>query len=1069
MGCDIPFRKFNCNSLEDFLRSEPSLDCRPGPQGMIIDARLTEKSAHIARMISAQKDNSAKRSKRKAFVRYGRRPARHDFQHNPGYSGHYANRYNAGPPRFFMPPGMRPMHPGMYPMPPRPHDRSPLLVNQNSNRGPPQNKRVETAQGSRQPIKTVTDLRENIKPRTQPDDRELNLEPSRISKEQVPHSSKTNRSMLLNQQGSNISPTQLKTESLKAFDPENSVWAFSSDSGGEDNLKGAQPKKIYERTGDPIEDLKIFLKINHHPAPDIKILKRQIKFRKPQFFDCKIVAGGKTFSNYPKDFTNEAQVTKYTCAKALDELIPLLQSAAPTASLLVSDDNDVLQRVPPMIEQHSNGIWNEQLERLYADKYKEMLPINWLKIIENSPVISVQQASKTLHLLTYCKPGDFLQKGKLSDVQKNRMDLHMHSTVSIAANHMTLDDNAVISVETLCVESAGEIWCRQSGTKEASDFDQMSIALTRTYLNARSHSMAQRPERIIVGGHYAVLHNDLACRVQVLELTLPAEDQALCFYVDYGDAQQIRTSEIFTLDAEFANIQAQAFSCRLQGLEELYDYSTESDILAEFVGNAYYMQKAPKTDNEVSEADEVMGVYFYDVETNVQLNEDLENRLIVESAVPYLSDTAITDVVVMDVQDTGDIFVQLRPNRPGFNKLMELQGKFNEAITNNESWVKAMPVVNKETCGDDKIFIAKSTKDNRYYRATVNDWEPSGRFLQILFIDFGYTEIIKPSDAVFYDVNQFSEMLQDFEGQALRIRLDIDEIPDHFAKLLTEIVGDRCVLAKLVHVDENDIPIVKLFKRVLPDNILASINETIVLNHEKRPEKPTTRELLRTQSKNSPSSGELKTPDIPVIGSFFDVNVPNAVSPWNFFIQPWQSNLKLEKLMESLQQRYNKDAQYSPLSMDDIIPGKVYAARHPESEVWHRTSVTKVINPQSISAYYVDYGYYFNLHSNQLMPLDIEFLELPYQAVKAKLTGVKPKNNKWTMGDCELFRKLVTGKQFVSVIEDTETDEFCPSDVVLCLRLVNTRGEQDVHIGDVLIQKDIAVACPKKEKSPQKK
>lgn len=47
----------------------------------------------------------------------------------------------------------------------------------------------------------------------------------------------------------------------------------------------------------------------------------------------------------------------------------------------------------------------------------------------------------------------------------------------------------------------------------------------------------------------------------------------------------------------------------------------------------------------------------------------------------------------------------------------------------------------------------------------------------------------------------------------------------------------------------------------------------------------------------------------------------------------------------------------------------------------------KVIHETSISVFYCDFGYYANLTSQQLMPLDYEFTLLPFQAIKAKLVG----------------------------------------------------------------------------------
>lgn len=102
-------------------------------------------------------------------------------------------------------------------------------------------------------------------------------------------------------------------------------------------------------------------------------------------------------------------------------------------------------------------------------------------------------------------------------------------------------------------------------------------------------------------------------------------------------------------------------------------------------------------------------------------------------------------------------------------------------------------------------------------------------------------------------------------------------------------------------------------------------------------------------------------------------------------VQPYATHDKLSKLMSALQERY-KDVVYSPLQIDDIKPGKIYASKH-EDGWWYRTSVIKVIHAGSISVFYCDYGYYANLTRQQLIPLDLEFTALPYQAIKAKMIG----------------------------------------------------------------------------------
>lgn len=156
-------------------------------------------------------------------------------------------------------------------------------------------------------------------------------------------------------------------------------------------------------------------------------------------------------------------------------------------------------------------------------------------------------------------------------------------------------------------------------------------------------------------------------------------------------------------------------------------------------------------------------------------------------------------------------------------------------------------------------------------------------------------------------------------------------------------------------------------------------------------------------SDNLPSAGLLKSPPIPQVGEYFDVIIPSAVSPYNFFVrftitfsnktltrpqfqvQPFESKDKLDRLMTALQERYN-NSPCTPPQIEDIQPGKIYVSKHVDN-LWYRTSVIKVIHAGSISVFYCDFGYYSNLTRQQLFPLDREFTELPYQAIKAKLVG----------------------------------------------------------------------------------
>lgn len=62
VGEPIPFKKLGFSSVEEFLRSVNDIRLSPGLNGeLVVTARPTEASAHIASLVSRQKTSTKKR------------------------------------------------------------------------------------------------------------------------------------------------------------------------------------------------------------------------------------------------------------------------------------------------------------------------------------------------------------------------------------------------------------------------------------------------------------------------------------------------------------------------------------------------------------------------------------------------------------------------------------------------------------------------------------------------------------------------------------------------------------------------------------------------------------------------------------------------------------------------------------------------------------------------------------------------------------------------------------------------------------------------------------------------
>lgn len=112
------------------------------------------------------------------------------------------------------------------------------------------------------------------------------------------------------------------------------------------------------------------------------------------------------------------------------------------------------------------------------------------------------------------------------------------------------------------------------------------------FYNNRASSSTLNATEISVGGYYVVKTENLWHRVRILEVT---SSEVICFCIDYGDEYVLPKDSVYQMRREFAIEQAQAFVCRLEGLEELYETSRNSEHLQNLVGRAVQLELVTET------------------------------------------------------------------------------------------------------------------------------------------------------------------------------------------------------------------------------------------------------------------------------------------------------------------------------------------------------------------------------------------------------------------------------------------------------------------------------------------
>ncbi|KAK2099027.1 Tudor domain-containing protein 1 [Saguinus oedipus] len=183
------------------------------------------------------------------------------------------------------------------------------------------------------------------------------------------------------------------------------------------------------------------------------------------------------------------------------------------------------------------------------------------------------------------------------------------------------------------------------------------------------------------------------------------------------------------------------------------------------------------------------------------------------------------------------------------------------------------------------------------------------------------------------------------------------------------------------------------------------------------------------------------------IGDEFCGVVAHIQTPEDFFCQQLQSGRKLAELQASLSEYCG---QLSPRS--DFYPaiGDICCAQFSEDDQWYRASVLAYASEDSVLVGYVDYGNFEILSLMRLCPIIPKLLELPMQAIKCVLAGVKPSLGIWTPEAICLMKKLVQNKIItVKVVDKLENSSL--------VELIDKSKMPHVSISKVLIDAAFAV------------
>ncbi|GFT68468.1 tudor domain-containing protein 5 [Trichonephila clavipes] len=194
------------------------------------------------------------------------------------------------------------------------------------------------------------------------------------------------------------------------------------------------------------------------------------------------------------------------------------------------------------------------------------------------------------------------------------------------------------------------------------------------------------------------------------------------------------------------------------------------------------------------------------------------------------------------------------------------------------------------------------------------------------------------------------------------------------------------------------------------------------------------------------------------LDSFFPVYVCSVINPWHMYIQ-----LKSRDCCDAMVKLYNvmeafymgpKSKQYQ-IKTEHIRSGIICMALWPIDQHWYRAKVLSVPTQNTAKVFYVDYGTIQVIPQTMLRYIRKDFVDLPTQAIKARLAFLYPLSDKnlWSPRTKERILQLSQNIPLMAKIENI-------IDEVLSVVLCDTNGDTDIFINDMLLNEGLARAEP---------
>uniref|UniRef100_A0A8C6JC26 Uncharacterized protein n=1 Tax=Melopsittacus undulatus TaxID=13146 RepID=A0A8C6JC26_MELUD len=314
-----------------------------------------------------------------------------------------------------------------------------------------------------------------------------------------------------------------------------------------------------------------------------------------------------------------------------------------------------------------------------------------------------------------------------------------------------------------------------------------------------------------------------------------------------------------------------------------------------------------------------------------------------------------------------------------------------------------------------EVCVAKCSLDQTWNRALVKDVDISQKKSQVFYIDYGNeedipltwlkalhkdVELLVPPCAIRCSFANYDPKEKRWNEGAVRSS--------------SELIGKRCSVTVIDILQE------EMMLSFAVEVVISDSGEYLVVwrvggirnandKYSVKAKMPQGEDYLNCAH---------SAPDISVcVGDVFSAMVSGMQSPEDFFCQPVRNCRKYQ--FAELQVSLNEHCDKLPSSPAFRPPvGHVCCAQFTEDNHWYRATVVAYVSEEAVVAEYIDYGNSEVLPLTRLRPVIPRLMDLPAQAIRCTLAGVKRPLEGWTSEDTCFMKQLVKGKVFTVKVLD---------------------------------------------------